>query len=374
MSAPGARPPRILVVRLGSMGDIIHTLPAVAALRACLPEAVIGWAVERRWSALLATEAAIDSPRCPDKPLVNLVHVFDTLAWRSALLSDETWRAVRDSLSALRSLSYDIAIDFQGAWKSAVIAQLSRAPRRIGFVEPRERPATLFYTHPVPATGAHIVQQNMSLIGDLCRNHISGTDLPAVHSTPTFPLPVDPAAETAVDDQLRELGIHSFALINPGAGWGDKCWPAERYAEVARSLALHGLRAIINFGPREEQLAREVGTLANSAARAEVATVLSPPLADLIALSRRARLCIGGDTGPVHLAAAVGVPVVALYGPTDPARTGPVGSPAIVLRSPNSRTTRSHDREPDAGLLEIPAEDVISAARHLLAQTAEVHR
>lgn len=373
MSTPGARPTRILVARLGSMGDIIHTLPAVATLRACLPDAVIGWAVEQRWTSLLSTDAAIEAPRSNAKPLVDLVHVVDTLAWRSALLSDETWREIRNSLGELRSVSYDVAIDFQGAWKSAIVAQLSRAPRRIGFLQPREKPATLFYTHAIAATGMHIVERNTSLIENLCGTNFGGTGFATVISTPTFPLPLDSAAEKTVDDQLHQLGIHSFALINPGAGWGAKCWPAERYAEVARALAVHGLRAVVNFGPGEEHLARDVERLVNNAGAA-TATALSPSLAELIALCRRARLCVGGDTGPVHLAAALGVPAVALYGPTDPARTGPVGSAAIVLRSPVSRTTLSHDREPDVGLLEISAADVISAARHLLAQTAEVRR
>jgi heptosyltransferase-1 len=188
-----------------------------------------------------------------------------------------------------------------------------------------------------------------------------------------FSVPIDAAAETAADNQVRELGLHSFALINPGAGWGAKCWPLERYAEVARALAAHGLRALINFGPGEEQLARKAEHISNDGG-ARIATALSPSLSELVALCRRARLCIGGDTGPVHLAAALGVPVVALYGPTDPARTGPLGSRAIVLRSPASRTTWSHDREPDAGLLEITGAEVISAARHLLAQTLEVRR
>src|ERR1051325_5356616 len=111
VSVSDTRAPRILVVRLGSMGDIIHTLPAVTTLRACLPDAVIGWAVELRWTSLLSTNAAIDGPRSPAKPLVDFVHIVDTLAWRSALLSDETWREIRDSLAELRSLSYDVAID-----------------------------------------------------------------------------------------------------------------------------------------------------------------------------------------------------------------------------------------------------------------------
>lgn len=355
---------RLLIVRLGSLGDIIHTLPAVCFLRRIYPAAVFGWAVEQRWTSLLSSESAIAAPRSPEKPLVDVVHVVDTLAWRSALLSDETWRGVRDSLEQLRSRRYDVAIDFQGAWKSAILAQLSRAPRRLGFAQPREKPATLFYTHQVPARGRHVVERNLSLAEGL-----SGARPRFVEKQPPFPLPLDPAAERAADEQLRAHGFHSFVLINPGAGWGAKCWPADRYAEVARALARHGLRAIVNHGPGEEQLAGDVARASEG-----VAIALSPPLPQLVALCRRARLCIGGDTGPVHLASAFGVPVVALFGPTDPARTGPCGSPSIVLRSDISRTTSSHHKEPEAGLLQISAAEVIAAARHLLAQPAEVRR
>ncbi len=415
---------RLLIVRLGSMGDIIHTLPAVAILRRAFPGATIGWAVERRWASLLSSGAALAGPRSPEKPLVDIVHIVDTLAWRSALFSGETWREFRDALGQLRDGRYDIAIDFQGAWKSAILAQLSRVPRRIGFRQPREKPATLFYTQQVAARGRHIVEQNISLAEELCGPDFGclvapplsrpgepapkrsegarqGGGVPQpLYGTPTqheefsFPLPRDAAAERAMEQQLHAHGLHSFALVNPGAGWGAKCWPAERYAEVVRALAVHGLRAIVNFGPGEEQLARDVERAANAVA--PPANSVAPPLSravfagqggdvplaialqttvgELIALCRRARICIGGDTGPVHLAAAVGVPVVALFGPTDPARNRPYSARAIVLRSQVSRTTTSHERDPEAGLLQITAAEVIAAARHLLAQTSEAPR
>ncbi len=351
---------RLLIVRLGSMGDIIHTLPAVATLRRAFPGATIGWAVERRWASLLSSDAALAGPCSPEKPLVDTVHTVDTLAWRSALFSGKTWREFRDAVGQLRDVRYDIAIDFQGAWKSAILAQLSRVPRRIGFMQPREKPATLFYTQQVAARGRHIVEQNISLAEELCG---------APQEQACFPLPRDPAAECALEQQLHSHGLHSFALVNPGAGWGAKCWPAERYAEVVRALALHGLRAIVNFGPGEERLARDVERAANGVAIAMPATV-----SELIALCRCARICVGGDTGPVHLAAAVGVPVVALFGPTDPARNRPYSNRAIVLRSQVSRTTTSHLKDPEAGLLQITAAEVIAAVRHLLAQTSEAPR
>jgi len=356
---------RLLIVRLGSMGDIIHTLPAVVTLRRAYPGATIGWAVERRWAALLCSDAALAGPCSPEKPLVDMVHIVDTLAWRSALFSGETWREFRDALGQLRDARYDIAIDFQGAWKSAILAQLSRVPRRVGFMQPREKPATLFYTQQVAARGRHIVEQNISLAEELCGPGQS----PAPREPACFPLPRDPAAERAIEQQLHAHSLHSFALVSPGAGWGAKCWPAERYAEVVRALALHGLRAIVNFGPGEEQLARDVERAANGIAIAMPATV-----GELIALCRCARICIGGDTGPVHLAAAVGVPVVALFGPTDPARNRPYSNCAIVLRSERSQTTTSHLKDPEAGLLQITAAEVIAAARHLLAQTSEARR
>lgn len=363
---------RLLVVRLGSMGDIIHTLPAIAMLRHAFPGVTIGWAVESRWAALLSSDAAISGPRSPEKPLVDVLHIVDTLAWRAALFSDETWRQARAVLREIRAKRYDIAIDFQGAWKSAILAQLSRSPRRLGFMQPREKPATLFYTHQVAASGRHIVEQNHALAAEVCgpglRPGTAGTK-PVQHEECSFPLPHDPVAESIVEQQLRSQGLHSFVLVNPGAGWGAKCWPAERYADVVRALAVHGLRAIVNFGPGEEQLAADVVRASDGCAFAMPATV-----AELIALCRRARLCIGGDTGPVHLAAALGVCIVALYGPTDPARTGPYNSRAVVLRSQASRTTTSHKKEPEAGLLQITADEVISAARYLLAQPVEVRQ
>ena len=287
-------------------------------------------------------------------------------------------------------------------------------------MQPREKPATLFYTHQVAARGRHVVEQNLSLAAAVApplsrpgepapkrsegarqRGAVPETPYgaPTQHDEFSFPLPRDPAAERAVDRQLRAHGLHSLVIVNPGAGWGAKCWPAERYAEVVRALAVHGLRTIVNFGPGEEQLARDVERAANTVPDA-VAPPLSRPgesapkrserprqggsvppaiamsatVAELMALCRRARLCIGGDTGPVHLAAALDVPLVALFGPTDPARTGPYSPRAIVLRSFVSQTTSSHEKEPEAGLLQITATEVIAAARYLLAQPAEVRQ
>jgi heptosyltransferase-1 len=167
--------------------------------------------------------------------------------------------------------------------------------------------------------------------------------------------------EEALAQRLRALDIGAFAILNPGAGWGAKQWPAERYGDVARKLVEYGLKSLINYGPGEAGLARAAESASGGAA---VATAC--PLSELIALTRRARIFIGGDTGPMHLAAALGIPVVAIFGPTNPARNGPFGTPSIVLRSSTSPTTHSRRSQPDEGLLKITSDEVVAAARTLL--------
>jgi heptosyltransferase-1 len=344
---------RILVVRLGAMGDVIHALPAVAALRASMPSAVIAWAIEERWAELLSTNRARSAGRSPEKPLVDLVHGVNTKGWRAALFSDETWKEALATIGELRAAGYHMAVDFQGALKAALLAQLSGAPRRFGFAQPREKPATLFYTRQVVPRGKHIIEQNLELAGG------AG----AAATSIVFPLPCDPMAEEFVTHQLRQRGIGQFVLLNPGAGWGAKCWPAERYGAVAHALAREGLASVVNFGPGEEALARSVEQASEGAATALLCTI-----GELVALTRRARIFVGGDTGPMHLAAALGVPVVAIFGPTDPARNGPYGVPQITLRSATSRTTYSHRAQSDEGVLQISSEQVIAGAQQLLSR------
>ncbi len=335
------------------MGDIVHTLPAVAALRREFPEATIGWAVEDRWAELLCARGAVLSgPRSEQRPLVDVVHKLDTLAWRSSLFSGKTRSHALRALRAIRAARYQVAIDFQGAIKSALLMQWSHTPVRLGFSQPREAMARLFYTRHLSATGRHIAEQNASLAGALA------AQLPA---TPEFPLPHDPAAEAWCEAARREHGLGGFAVINAGAGWGAKCWPPERYGQVACALAQAGLPSVVNAGPGEKELADAV-----VAASQGTAQLISCSVGQLIALCRRARLMIGGDTGPLHLAAALGVPVVGIYGPTDPARNGPIGSPSVVLRHPQSETNHSRLPSPEIGMLSISAEEVVSAAQRLL--------
>jgi heptosyltransferase-1 len=344
-------PRRLLIVRLGAMGDIIHTLPAVTALRKAFPEASLGWIVEERWAELLCTLPEPRSgPRSSRRPLIDRLHTVDTKSWRKSMFLVQTWEQIAAGLSELRAQRYEIAVDFQGAVRSALLARWSGAPVIYGAAQPRENVASMFYTRQVAVGGAHVVEQNLSLAEAVARRRLE---------MPKAEFPRDPTVESRWAHRLRAYG--NFVLLNPGAGWGAKQWPAERYGQVAKQLRDDGMKSLINFGPGEEALARAVESTSDGAAER-----ISCSLTELISLTRRARLFIGGDTGPVHLAAALRIPVVAIFGPTNPARNGPFGTRSIVLRSALSPTTHSRRAQPDPGILEIGAEDVVSAARKLL--------
>ena len=351
------RPARqILVVRLSSMGDVIHALPAVVALRQALPDAKIDWVIEERWSELLCARGCpLDRPLSAQKPLIDRVHCVRTKQWRRKLLSPTTWRDIRSSVGSLRGIHYDLAIDFQGAIRSAVIARLSQAHSITGFAAPRESPARLFYNEKITTTALHVIEQNLALVAEMAEN---ARMCDAV-------LPRDEAAEAWCDGYVSEQKVNKPILMNPGAGWGAKQWPVERYGLVARELAQDGYSILVNYGPGEEALAQAVEKSSGGVARP-----VQCSLGELISLTRRASLFIGGDTGPLHLAAALRVPVVALFGPTDPARNGPYATRSVVLRNAASVTSHARRSEAEPGLLQIPVQDAVQAARQLLQGSA----
>jgi heptosyltransferase I len=335
------------------MGDVLHALPAVDLLREALPQVEIGWVIERRWAPLLcASGFAISGATSPERPLVNHLHLVDTRAWRKSLFSGDTRRSISAVAGDMRSKQYDVALDFQGAIKSAVIARLAKAKSVMGFERPRESAATMFYSQKVRVSVAHVVDQNFELVRALTGD---------VQRTPRTLLPVDPATETWVSARLAEMGVSKFAILAPTAGWKAKEWPTANFGFVAKALAERGIASLINFGPGEENVAQEVRT-----ASGDLAIPFACELSQLIALTRRSVLLIGGDTGPMHLAAALNVPVVALFGPTDPERNGPYCSRAKVLRSRESVTSYSHVDRLDAGLTRITPEEVVAAAETLL--------
>ena len=352
---------KILIVRLGAMGDILHALPAATAIRAALPDSTIGWLVEERWSELLTAQGrkASQNTVSPQKPIVNTVHTLDTRRWRQHFFRPSATAEILGALKRVRKIDYDYALDFQGAIKSAVFAKLGGASIVTGYENPRESGARFFYRQKLPRQGEHVIEQNLALAAQALQPILIDRELKL--QAPL--LPVDPAAEAWAQSEISRLGIASFAIVNPGAGWGAKQWPTLRYGEVARALAAHNIKTLVNASAEEAELARAV-----VAASGGNAFELRCTIGQLIALTRRACIFVGGDTGPLHLAAALGVLVVGLYGPTDPARTGPFGTKSIALRHPESETTFSHHREAESGLLKITAEEVISAARHLLSE------
>lgn len=344
---------RLLVVRLGAMGDILHALPAVTALRAAHPEWTIDWVVEPMWSALFAAGAARirDTPSTiPRRPIVDKIHLASTREWRHHLLSGQTRREIAALKRALRGEHYDAVIDFQGALRSALIARLAGSGRVIGEARPRERMASWLFTERILTRGVHVIEQDLEVA-----EAVAGDALSAVQPM----LPFDPGAESWADGLL--LRGESGILINPGAGWGAKRWPVERYAEVARAMLNRGYRVFVNAGPGELTLADTVVQRTGGGATALVCSI-----EQLIAITRRICLAIAGDTGPLHLACALGRPVVGIYGPTDPSRNGPFGTRFRVLRSPDSRRDHTRRNAPEAGLLTITPDDVLEAAEELL--------
>jgi heptosyltransferase-1 len=332
------------------MGDILHALPAVTALRLAHPGWEIDWVVEPRWRALLA--AAESTGRGPAQPVVDRIYFASTKDWRQNLLSLKTTQEIKALRDQLRGVPYSVVIDLQGGLRSAVVGRLTGCHRFIGEAAPRETPARLLFTERVVTHGAHVIEQDVELV-----SAIAGDSLVAVPPM----LPIDSAAEAWCDQLLKSSGTRPHAIINPGAGWGAKQWPVDRYAAVARGLIERGFRILVNAGPKEERLADEIVKGTSGAA-----IPLSVSLDQLIALTRRVALCVAGDTGPLHLACALGRPVLGIYGPTDPSRNGPYGTRFKVLRSPMSRRDHTRHPEPEAGLLTIQPEDVLLAADELL--------
>ncbi len=302
-------PANILVVRLGSMGDIIHTLPAVATLKHSFPRARLTWAIEARWAALLR-----------DNPFVDRVIPLDLSGWRRRWWRSDNWNELLAVCRDLRTARFDLAVDLQGLIKSALVASVAHPDRIFGFhhLLARERAAGLFYSHKVHTEAPHKVGQNLDLVA------AAG----ATQRLVEFPIPDFPPQ--------GELPDSDFVLASPIAGWKSKQWPADYYAPLARRLRDHyGWPLVINCGPSErEEAAAIVHQAPPSGAILNVTSVEG-----LIGVTRRARAVIGLDSGPLHLAAALAKPGVALYGPTDPARNGPYGSTFTVLRSPDAVTT-----------------------------------
>jgi heptosyltransferase-1 len=321
---------RFLLVRLGSLGDIVHALPAAAALRDTFPHARVDWVVETKWARVLEGN--------PD-----LSEVIE--------LDRKSPEGMMGTLRRLRARNYTSAVDFQALYKSALLAFASGAPERIGFKSSyaREGLASWFYTDRLDPRGAHKVEHNLGLV------RRAG----ALASKPRFPLAVHAVDHERISSELAAHGLGDFFVLNPGGGWRSKCWPAERYGELHRRLAeRYGWRGMVSFGPGEEELAERVIEAAGETAPVAVPFGLGP----LMALLLRAKFVVSADTGPLHLACALGAPVVGLFGPTDPSRNGPYSARDTVVRNPRfCETTYRRGSSYSAGMLSITVEQVLDA-------------
>jgi lipopolysaccharide heptosyltransferase I len=341
---------RFLVVRLGSLGDIVHTFPAVAALRETFPASEIIWLTHARYKMLV----------------------------QSSGLASQIWTAETRSMSSLiktiremRAASFDTAIDYQGLWKSASLPFLAGVKRRIGFSQEsvREFGVPLLYTDRVRATSAHVADQN----GELSERAGAKNAVANVRLDPP------PLRHEELSKVFLGHHMENYVVLSPGGGWHSKCWPPERFGALCKKLFESlSLRCLINYGPGEEDLAAKL-----RAASGDAAPVLFNEELDSLMSVLRAAICVvGGDTGPLHLAVALGTPVVALFGPTNPVRNGPYRNPSssasaaqssyrqdlqdIVLRAPNVVTTHSRQDRTHPSMLEIQVDAVFEAVHRIV--------
>lgn len=346
------------------MGDILHALPAVSALRLRHPEWVIGWAVEPQWQALLRADSggnSADTARGPGQPLVDRIHLVPAKSWARQPWHGATFASIARVRRELRDAGYDAVVDLQGAVRSAIVGRWARPRRLVGEAAPREPMARWLFGERIRTTGVHVIEQAAEVLRAL-----GGDALPL--GLPM--LPVDGAGARWCRAAGVNEEVEPFVLLHPGAGWGAKRWPVERYAEAGAAVAGQtGFRFVINVAPSEMPLGEKLHRQLE--ARGVAALLLAPTVGQLVELTRRAALAVGGDTGPLHLAAALGKPTVAIFGPTDPVRNGPFHGHFHVLRDPGSRRDHTRRADPEAGLLRIAPEAVAEAAVHLLA-TARV--
>ncbi|MCW5967146.1 MAG: glycosyltransferase family 9 protein [Blastocatellales bacterium] len=300
-------PQSFLVVRLGAIGDVIHTLPAVSLLRRHFPQARIGWVAEK--GAAVQILKAV--------PILDHVIVLDLRGMRRSLLRNlEEINQVRREIS-----DYEVALDFQGLLKSGAIPWLGGIRRRIGFDYGalRERAAGIFYTERVSANDTlHVIEKNLALLYNLgCSSN----------GHYNFPLNLSPEA-VQFAQRAEESADGKFAILNPGGGWPTKLWPARNFGLLADLMKQRlGMTSLVTYGPKEAELAFDV--CASSTTGAAVA--VESDLVEFAALVRRAEVFIGGDTGPMHIAAAAGTPVVSIFGPTSAKRNGPFSPQDVVV-------------------------------------------
>jgi lipopolysaccharide heptosyltransferase I len=329
---------RFLLVRLGSLGDIVHALPAASALRDAFPGAEIDWLVEPKWERILESNRDL-----------NEVITLDRGSLRTI------WETVKE----LRARNYTCAVDFQGLYKSALMPVATRVPRRIGFRESyaREGLAAKLYTEAHNPVGAHKVDHNLTLA------RAAG----AARNPGRFPLAIFDEDREVASAALAKQNLTDYFVLNPGGGWKSKCWPAERYGELSALLAhRYSWRGLITYGPGEDQLAQQ-------ALQTSRGTAVAIPLAlgPLMAVLNRAKFVVSADTGPLHVASALGSPCIGLFGPTDPSRNGPYSREDVTVRNLSGvDTTYERGASHAPSMLSISVEQVAAAVDERLRRIA----
>lgn len=333
-------PRAIVLVKLSAIGDVLHGIPVAVALRDAFPRARIAWVVEGRAGDLLEGHGAVDS-------VVRLPR-----GWAKR---PGTWARLRRDL---RALAADVAIDMQGLLKSAAVSLLSGSPIRIGHAGADAREGSwLATTHRVASRAVHVVERNLTLLAPLG----------VAPGPPRFDMPSWPDARHGMEAFVASIGAGPPpVIVNPGAGWPSKLWAEDRFAAVARRIAAeHGRRVVVAWGGPAERAAAERITAASGA-------ILAPPtsLREFAELCRLAGLVISSDTGPLHLAAAVGTPCVGLFGPVPARRNGPFGEGHAAVEPPPGTRPPWHERKTDSrAMAAIGVDDVAAAAAAVLARS-----
>jgi heptosyltransferase-1 len=298
-------PRRILVIKFGSLGDIVHCLPSVRQLLDHFPDAEIDWLIERKNKTVVEMSGLG----------VRIVPI-DTYQWRYSPGIGSA-KEILEFIWALRTDGYDCTIDFQGLLKSAFVGYLSAAPVRIGWERDflKESTSRFFYTEVVKPRRVHIIDQQMELLKPLGIEPDWDT-MPAIEAPAT--------ARRTVERKIGDK--RDFVLVNPGGNWITKRWAPERYGALARRLVDDGLLVAVTWGPGEETDARTIREIAGTDL-----LMVGSTLPELVALCERSTLFVGGDTGPMHFAAAVGTPIVSIFGPTSSDRNGPFRREDVVV-------------------------------------------
>ncbi len=330
---------KILIVRLSSLGDIVHTIPAQQQIRSHLSKTEIHWLTQPPYDSLLRHTDGI-----------TRVWLANTRNWRKRM---DVLSEISGLITSLRQQGFDLALDFQGLMKSALLARLSGASQVVGFARNRftEPGSAWFYSTKVSGENGdrrHVIEVNLELARLLGCSEAAN---------PLIPLRIPQETAQYVETQLCRIGIDHPILISPGAGWETKLWRAENYAHLCSEINHRlGLPVVFNYGPGEESLIEQV----RAAAPVPIETFPTNIL-ELAALCQQSRLLIGGDTGPLHLAVALGVPTVAIMGPTSPWRNGPFNPDDKVLKRDSSDPDSYKRTGAQLTCTDIPVQDVFDA-------------